>query len=321
MKLHVIFNTCGIARAGNVEHYKNRIRSILNQGGVDFRVCVSSCRNSEGDRVDMMNAFKGHPVSFNFTEDTLPVNITFNDSCRFMAIEYGMPDAFVYMDSGVTLPNSGCLQHLLKLHQFGPYAMTAARTTTDAGTYLWFQKGNHHGDESGQQGLYEKGDLVVPIGKTVNLHLQLFDKAIFNSFRGSILPDVFASYCTESVFTFVCAALGMQFVSSATVVVDHTVALDWGSAGFRPEGLGHPYWQHLLPFAPRKMAEIVADPEALACGFGYEECQNILNHDPNCYTEHGFCQDPQRLLNFIKANLYLDRNHFSYDQIRHNFIP
>jgi hypothetical protein len=321
MKIVVVYSTCGIARSGNAPKYIESVWTVLAQRGVDFRVIISSCRNTEVDRSALISEFKGCPVSFNWIDDTLPVNITFNHSCLKAVELFGEPNAFLYMDSGVSLPHDHCLAPLCDLHLSGHYAMTAGRVSTDSGTFLWFNRGAHPKDETGQADLYRDGDLLIPVGKTVNLHLQLFDSSIFRAYDNRIIPDIFASFCTESVFSFLCAAVRRRFVVSSRVVVDHRLDVDWRSAGFEPGAQPLPFWQHLLPQSPRPMTDIIADPEARACGFGYEECQAVLLHDPTCYAANGDCLDPDRLLRFLKANLYLPPDRFDYGTINHRFIP
>ena len=91
--------------------------------------------------------------------------------------------------------------------------------------------------------------------------------------------------------------------------------IDGHSIGFRaPPGTWDDCWE------PHSMKSIIADPEALECGFGYEELRNILNHKKECYVDNRFCKDPVRLSNFIKDNIFRHKEDFDYTKISQETI-
>jgi len=314
MRLAVIYNTCGIKKSGNAGNYIRSLHSIIGQLDCDKRVCVSSCKNTWEDRHVLLDEFKGSGMSMSVVDEVWPVNVTFNMACRAMEDHFGRFDGYCYIDSGIILPNPHCLSQLVSLHMGARAAMTAARVSTDSGTFLWFKKGNHESDESGQGELFASGPLIIPIGKTVNLHMQIFSDELFVAFNRRLMPDIFASFCTESVFSFMCSAIGRDFVVSDKVVVDHSHGMDEGSAGFNPRGLPFPAWQHLIPQANRSILDIINDPEAHLSGFGYEECQGVKLHNPECYSGNK-CNDPKRLLDFMVKNLLIDEQHYRNMQV------
>jgi len=304
MKLVTVFNTCGLSGRENVNQYISGLRSLLKQERVDQRVIWSSCCNKPSDWDRVMEVF-GSQISYYFTEDVRTVNMTFNHATSLAE----SADGYVFVDSGVNLQNRHALKKLVDTHRSGPYAMTAALTDEDDGFNLWF------GLQDATK-LFRNGRLEMPLGMTMNLHCQIFDRILMSVF-GRILPDIFASHCTESVFTFMCAAVDRKMVVHGERV-RHATGLDGPSAGF-PQKDGLPGWKHLLPEARRSIEEIITDPEALACGFGYEECQKILMHDPAKYNADGSCKEPVRLGEFIYRNLFVEQHH--YDKINHLFIP
>ncbi len=319
MKLYVIFNTCGIGGRENVQGYINSIENILNQNFSDFRVGLSSCLNSPMTTKKLIEYF-GDRISYNFIHELHPVNVTFNHTALKMWEQFGEADGIMFLDSGIDFgPNPDVLKNMFELFKSGPYGMVAARTDTDTGTFLWFGEGSSYGDESGQAKLFENGHLEFPIGKTTNLHCQIFSKEVFLGMGKRLMPDIFASHCTESTFSFVTAAVNQKFVMHKDVVVSHVVGMDGPSAGFRPEKEGVIPWRHLYR-SPKTIEQIIEDPEAKESGFGYEECQDILLHNPNCY-ENGFCKEPERLKKFITANIYLPKEALDYEAIANKFIP
>ena len=102
-------------------------------------------------------------------------------------------------------------------------------------------------------------------------------------------------------------------------MVSHNVNMDGASSGFKPHEQSLPPWQHLFK-SKRSMLEIISDPEALASGFGYEECQKILMHDDSKYDGSGFCLDPDRLKKFIRQNIFASEKLLNYKEIFHKFI-
>ena len=319
-KLVVVFNTCGISGREHVDLYKQCIHAILNQEMADFRVVVSSCLNSRNARVALLQEF-GNRISYNIIDTLVPVNISFNHTVMKAVEVLGAADGYLYVDSGIFFADDKLvLKKLHDLHTSGPYGMTAGRTNTDSGVFLWYGKGSSPEDESGQEELFANGNFIVPVGKTLNLHIQVFDHQLYETFNHRIMPDIFASHSTEGIFTYLNAVIQKKFIWHKDVKVVHHTGVDGGSSGFRPEYAGVPGWQHTLGCAPRKIVDLIADPEAKEVGFGYEECQNILMHDPAKFDENGYSKDPERLKKFL-MNFYLPDDRFHYDLIDYQFIP
>ena len=72
-------------------------------------------------------------------------------------------------------------------------------------------------------------------------------------------------------------------------------------------------------FGELDIHEIVEQPEAWDSGFGYEEMQGVFFHDKDKY-ENGFVKDPERLKEFIRKNMFLQKEHFDYDNINYKFV-
>lgn len=305
-----IFNTAGVSGKENAQFYIGAIHALLNQKDVDCRVVLSSWRNSDKDRDILMAEFKDR-ISYNFIDDHAPVSITFNHSCMMAEREFGRPAAFLYADSGThTQWQQHALATMLRHHKSGPHAMTAAMVDEDTGL-PWLYPG-----QTEDQVFGGKDTTVISVGRTLNLHFQLFDPALSDAF-GKILPDVFASFCMESTFTFLCAAVRKRFLACRDIRIQHAMSMDGASSGFR-EGMG---WAHWLAESRRTALEVIRDPEAFNCGFGYEESQKILLHNPRLYNADGQLQDPDRLSRFIKANLYLPVENFDYEKVQNCWIP
>ena len=108
-------------------------------------------------------------------------------------------------------------------------------------------------------------------------------------YYGKLLPDLFASHCTESVFSFLCAAIKRHWIISKDYHISHAGSMDSPSAGFRPEGRDLPDYDHPIPQYGESMIHIFECEEARRLGLGYEECKNLIPHDPSQFDENGHC--------------------------------
>jgi hypothetical protein len=319
-KLAVIYNTCGInAKNENVDAYIDSINSILNQNFDDYELIISGCMNTPNTENKLIDLFKDR-VSFNFTQEIHPVNVTFNHSAIKAFEHFGEFDGYMYVDSGMNFDdNPNVLQDLYDLYKSGPYGLTIARPSTDSGVYTWFKLGENIYDESGQEELIKDGHFIFPLGKTFNMHCMIFSKELFNAYDHKLFPDIFASHCTESVFTYLTASVKQKFILHKDLIVRHIISMDGPSSGFNPHKSGKIPWQHLYR-SPKPMVEILKDPEAFESGFGYEECSDVFPHNVNAYDEGENHKDPERLLNFIKNNLYLKQDKLDYNKIKSKLI-
>lgn len=310
LELITVVNICSIAHAPDLPAYIRNIRHLLEQKEIDQKLVISSCETANADLKVLHKEF-GDKVSFCITQETRTVNVTFNRACELAARAFEMPRGFLYCDSGCDIgTDTLALKRLFTNHRLGNWAMSAGLTDSDTGFELW--RPGMTEDQLFVGDCYE-----VPIGSTVNLHFQIFDRSIVNAF-GRPVPDIFRDFCTESVFSFMCAAVTRSFAVWRNVRFSHAHGLDGGASGFQ-DNRG---WRSLLAEAPRKMEDIIADPEALACGFGYEECEKILMHDPTLYTKSGVLKQELRLRlrKFIKDNLFLPKERFDYEAIKTAWI-
>tara|TARA_R110000737_G_scaffold169583_2_gene195559 strand:- start:957 stop:1913 length:957 start_codon:yes stop_codon:yes gene_type:complete len=308
-KYLIVYNICGISGKDNSDYYIDALKTIRDQDFQDYILAVSACQNpleqiskiKQNCRVDFINSI----------EDTLPVNITFNDTVRECIEEYGEFEAYLYLDSGVKFTEPSQLGTLIRLYESGNFGMVSAQVDNDFG-WCWFGLNEYARPRLAQ-------DLIVPIGLACNLHCQLFSKDIFN-YYGNVIPDIFRSYCTESVFSFVNSALKKKWVISSDVRVHHAFevphgrpndgdGLDGHSSGFKaPPGT----WDDVYP--PRTMAEIIQIPKGTESGFGFEELRGIKKHKADCFDENFYCTN-ENLKEFIKENLYREPPHFDYTEI------
>lgn len=319
MRVLAVFNTCGISGRDNTAFYIENINSLLSQDYKDMDIVISDCCSPEPVRQRLIAEFGERGVKFIFVDSVVPVNVTFNLAARVFTEQYGEYEGYLYIDSGIRFTDNNSISRLAARLDNPNSAMIASRTNTDSGIFLWFGLGNGFGDESAQDQLFANGDLIIPVGKALNLHVQIFTKDIYKAYNRKLMPDIFASYCTESTFSFVTAGIGKDWIMTHDVIAEHRHGMDGGSSGFKPEALTYPPWQHTFGTS-RTMFDIIGNPEAAECGFGYEECQSILLHNHAVYDENGKHENPEALKKFVANNIYLHDDEFDYNAIQYKVV-
>ena len=304
-KILVVYNCCGISH-DNILMWSSHLNKIINQSYSNFDICISGCKISESSKEHFRNIKKNSDkkIILNFIEDILPVNITFNKSCMeaSKSEEY---DAFLYIASDVDMvDDTNVITKLVDLHFSDNIGMTSAVVNFDSGIEAWL----------GNDVFYNyltNNNFQIPPGKTLNLHCMLFDRKIFDNYNNRIIPDIFRTYCTESIFFYINASLNLKYmIHNKSLFIVHLAGRDGSSVGF----LGGRGWRDMynpsIPVESRLMT-----PEAKNVGFGYEEYINIFPHDPEKYNSDYSHKNPQELYEFIKKSAYLDETEFNYNNI------
>jgi hypothetical protein len=307
-KILVVYNCCGI-RNDNITMWDKHLQKVLNQNYINFDVCISGCKISEVSKEHFRNIKKNSSkkIILNFIEDVLPVNITFNKSC-IEATKYEDYDAYLYLASDVDFVDDyDVITKLVNLHYKENCGITSAVVNFDSGIEAWL--GHNIFYEHLQYNHYQ-----IPPGKTLNLHCMLFDKKIFDNYNQKIIPDIFRTYCTESVFFYLTSSLNLKYmIHDKSLFIVHLAGQDGSSVGF----VGGRNWRDM--FDPNiKVEERIMTSEAKSVGFGYEEYIGIFPHDPEKYNSDYSHKNPKELLQFNLKNLFLSENEFDYNNINFN---
>lgn len=304
-KILVVYNCCGIAR-DNIDMWLNHIQRIITQDYNNFDLCISGCKISDRSKEVFRKLQKNSNINIylSFIEDVLPVNITFNKTCMAMS-ELNDYDAFLYIASDVDMNgDNSVISKLSDLHFSKNSAITSAVVNFDSGIEVWL--GSHIFNEYLNTSHYQ-----VPVGKTLNLHCMMFDKRIYDEYNERIIPDIFRTYCTESVFFYLTASLNMKYmIHDKSLFIIHLAGRDGSSIGFQ----GGRDWRDMFNTS-KSVHERIMTAEAKSVGFGYEEYIGIFPHDPSYYNSDYTHKNPKILLDFTKENLYLKDYEFSYKNI------
>ena len=297
----VVYNTCGLSKKNNWQWYEECIDNLFQQDLQNYVVAVSDCMGLDIVRNNLKSKY-GNKINFFLNEinEIYTVNTTFNMTVRKAIKKYGEFESYLFIDSGFKFGSNKNLRILYEKLKEYDAAMISTNSDDDNG----FQGlGNFDPNEIITE------DYIVPLGKACNCHCQLFSHTLYEAFEGKLIPDIFAAHCTESVFTFLCAAVGKRWVLTPTKNNIHIKSIDGASMGFRENKVP---WDYTI--GSKTMSEIVSDPEAFNCGLGYEECNGILMHNPFAYDLNGKCKDMERLRKFIVNNLFVDKSIINYDR-------
>lgn len=309
-KLLVVYNTCGISGRSNLNAYLKSVESILEQDLEDTEVAISSCLNQPAEMSFLQSYFSDN-VSYNYIKEILPVSITFNHTVNHCVEKFGEFEGYMFVDSGISFgEDTTIIRRLYDLFSSSEYGMVAARTDDDMGFDDWF-KTDMVGDS-----LFSEDHLVVPVGRAVNLHTQIFSNKLLKSY-GNILPDIFAGQCMESVFGFLCAALKTRWVVHKDIILEHATGMDGPSSGFSPslhQLQGKPRWDHMFG-TEESILDIIR--RGTPYGMGYEENKSIAVHDPSKFTDD--LSNDDKLKDYIKDNMFLKFPQFDYNNINHEF--
>ena len=320
MKILVIYNICGI-KFNNLEMWSNHLQDILNQDYPNFTVAVSGCVVSDSSKIELEKLkTKYSNVIFNWIEDILPVNVTFNHTAQVCTKQLGEFDGYLYVASDVKFGNdTKVIDKLAYLHQNSNSVLTYALVDNDHGLDGWYAE---VWDELNE--LLNKDHFAINIGKTCNMHVLLFDKLIYQNFNYKIVPDIFATHCTETTYSYLVASLGKKYVvHNKDIMLKHIGFADGHSIGFIGEIQYDDSisWKHLfkskIPAEERLLSQ-----EAKDSGFGYGEWKNpkLLARDESMYDENEDHIEPKKLLNFLKKAIYLSDEEFNYNNINYKLI-
>lgn len=308
-KLLVVYNTCEISHM-NLWWYMDCLRNLLRQNYDNFQVVVSGCKITSATKAALKATFKDS-LWYNYIEDVVPVNVTFNHTVKVVTEKMGKFDGYIYVDSGMNTQNHRNVLEEINLRsstrQFG---MVTVQPSTDTGYQMWFGKPEIGFAFTGE-------DFVVPVGKACPLHFQYFDHRLLE-YYGRLIPDIFKTFCTESTFSFLNAALGLKWVFVKDLVVSHNKASDGPCGLVNQKYYGDKEtWNCLL--GDLDIKDLIMNDEGKRLGMGYEEAQNVFMHDPACYDENGFAKNPE-LKAFIKKNLFVPPTIVDYDQLTYKLI-
>jgi hypothetical protein len=254
-------------------------------------------------------------LSYNYIDSNYPLGITFNDTIRQCVNHFGEFEGYLYLDSGINFWDPSQRYDALKIfyETFKSYddPVLAAMPSNDDGGSWW-------------NITYSPGmDYQFKIGQCTNLHCQIFPNK-WLTFYGRILPDIFASNCSESVFSHMAAAIHKKYMMTQKISVLHLTNFDGASFGSRQIDVDRTPMSTMFqtPGLLYKTKKTIDDiyQKGYELGFGCEEYQQWWRSDKSKFDENQFAKDPN-LVEFIGRELFLNSLEFNYPDIQRTFIP
>lgn len=319
MKLLVVNNICGLSNKENTNYYISSIESIFRQNFNDYKVVISSCLNTEDTIKKLNNRFP--EANINWIKDKIPVNCSFNHTVLKSIEKFGEFEGYIYLDSGCHfLEQTNILQEIYDLYKSGPYGLVSIRTNTNTGFKDWFGIGKHDNDSLEFNKFFRSlnSHPIIPIGKAINLHCQLYSNDLVK-FYGKPIVDILAGEAHESLYSFVVAAIDRKWVINNRIEIHHETSLDGPSLGFPPIKFVKETGMKpcFAGFCCNNVLERIHN--GYKYGLGFEEISGVQMHIEDKFDEDGYALD-FRLKHYIKDNLYLQPREFDYEKINYEWI-
>lgn len=320
MKSLIIYNACGIKK-DNTNLYPAYLSRLVEQKlDAETKIVFSSCQPKTRTIPYLKKMFPS--IDYIETLDPLPVNITFNHAILKSVEKYGKFENYTFFTSDSLLQDLFSMRRLFSsMEKNQNYGMLSAQIDVDS-CYAYGLRlgGGRFGvdDERARSEMFSAStDYIVPVGKACAAHVNVYSSKIFD-FYGRCCPDIFAGYCTESIFSFINSALKLDWAISKDTLIHHDAGMDGPSCSTDPEAYKQKNpktgsYDHA--FGQSSLLHIFQNEKAKRLGLGYEECQNVVIHDESQF-ENNYCTN-EELKHYIKENLYLSKNLFDYSNINY----
>ena len=302
-----------------LQGYIDGLSSILMQRGVDQDVVWSSCLNTTACRNYVMDCF-GDSVFYSFIDELQPLPVTVNLTAQAMTTLRGRGgyDAYLYVDSGIRLNEDFQIAQLVHTHKDNNAGMTSGLTDTDTGLFEACGWGEYIDDHRDIDKFFKHGIYQFKIGEACSLHFQLFDRSIYEFFGERIYTDIWASHCSESCFSHICASINKPYIITNEVKVQHLIGMDGASGGFSPAEWvrkGNNRLDHA--YKTRSIFEIFREGQPL--GLGFQEFGGGVIAPKDQFSPEGFALN-DALKYYIRDHLFLNKNQLDYGSINRQLI-
>lgn len=320
MKILSIFNTYGggVQESDKqIQGYQDGLSTLLMQRGVEQDVVLSSCLNTTPARTKLMDVYEDN-IFYSFTDELRPLPVTVNLTAKRMTELRGPYDIYCYVDSGIRFREEHQLAHLVHIHYDHKAGMTSALTQNDTGLYESCHWGQYPDDHRDIDKYFKNGIYKFKVGEACCLHLQLFDKSIYDFFDQRIYYECFASQCSEASFSHLCASINKPYIITNEVVVDHEISMDGPSSGFSARKWvekGNSRFDH--PYLCGSLIDIFKRGQHL--GLGMQEHCGVVVSPKDQFSSEGFALNPD-LKHYIKNNVFLSKELLDYSKIKHQLI-
>jgi hypothetical protein len=324
MKMLVVYNCCG-AKKDNLSMWIEHIDSLILQKNCIFDLVISGCIIDNKSQIDLLTYlsktnFKGN-IFLDFIQELHPVNVTFNHSIIKCSENFDYR-GYLFLSSDIKLLKDDHIQKMFDFHINENVGISNFIVDNEN----WIP--THISQDFWNE--LQKNHTNFPFGQSINCDCMIFDGDIFKTY-GKVIPDIFRSWCTESVFPFLSASINKSHkCHDSSIVVHHAIYRREGSSVIAQSGCEKGCDD--LYRSKRNVRERLLTQEAYESGFGYAESHFTIHkwtresrekiyliHNDDFYFSPYHPKDTNRLVSFIKNNVFLSDEELNYNDIPHLF--
>ena len=249
------------------------------------------------------------------------VHITFNLAIQYFKAMNNFT-YFIFCSDDCMMINNKDLSTLLSVFQHSTDIGQVTALVNRDNAAKWYPK--YSGFEKDSLPVY------VSLGEAVNIHLSIYSKFFMEKYDYKYI-DVLTAWATESVGTFLHAAIGTRWAHCKSVQLKHpknVKPIQKGYSGYNTYknfrsiesifeggvqlGLGFECWMNL--------PELHSTKENRKKMLKWDKYKFCHMFNKKVYSKTGECKNKEKLYNYIKENLFLPKNIFDYDEAIKNVV-
>lgn len=284
MNILAVINTYNL---NHVPHYLERnLKGWFNQQiAANLDVVLSNNMPKINVNPSEMNAHNFYVVNI---YDHYPVYVTFNATIKYFNLHKSY-DFYVYCAEDCIMTQESDLRILIDEFT-DDIGLVSALVDND--NSLFYPHYNNFNQST-----------IVKLGESVNMHQFVFSKYFMQMYDFKYV-DLLSAYATESLLTFLLAAISKKWLHCGKVLLNHN------RSGNQKGFIGH---QSLCPTG---FESIFRNGQKV--GLGFECCQNWYPYDASLYDSNEECLYRESLYSYIKDNLFVKSDVVNYDNILKN---
>lgn len=290
---------------------KNNIDGWLKQdlpSDCVLDIVLSDVVSSDGVREEIRQYAKANSKpNKNFTiichNTNVPVYISFN-LCIKHFNTLNKYDYFIYSSEDCVMTLENDLTNILSDFKYSPNVGQVTGLVNLDNTIFYKHYDAHKKNAQ---------PFKIQLSESINMHFSVWSYEFMSKYDFKYV-DVLTAYATESLYTFLHAAVGTEWVHCRKVLLSH-------QRSKKPKGyLGYEV------FKQYRSIESIFKP-GMDVGLGFECWMASLRSEKRkhwypikkgVYSKRGVCKKPDRLHEYIKNNLFIPKDVFDYDSELNN---
>jgi hypothetical protein len=307
----IVFTTCSPNPNKSIKHWHTNFNKLLEQDLEEFDVdyVISDCLSSPNHLAEINNIlteaksrFPYRRVCFIRLNTPIPVQMSFNYTCKDMTERYGHYDYYFYYPSDISFDNPQALKNIFDSveEEDGIVCPGNVSDLPYMGSWASFQRYESNGSK-----------VSLPISYACNAVCLIFNGNYAKKYYYKPWCDILKTNCSEILLTYCCAAIRKKYSVIKNVQVNPGRNEQDGPTLFsRPNINDVCSIIHIYPFNNKyDFRKIIKEGQKF--GLGFDEYPEKYPHNPECYD--GIFSKTDELYNYISNNLYVKKEDFDYD--------